>query len=135
IRIYLETNPIGTIVATPGLVLSRYNGVIPDLVFYTHKHAEQIIANDRLIAAPDIVIEILSPGRENVSRDRLAKRQLYGNYGVKEYWIADSENRSVEIYRLTDKCLDLVAMLRLSDEIASPLLSGFSCSRSTLFES
>jgi len=60
---YLETNPIGAIVATPGLVLSRYNGVIPDLVFYTHARGEEIIANDRLNAAPDIVIEILSPGR------------------------------------------------------------------------
>ena len=134
IRIYLETNPIGTIVATPGLVLSRYNGVIPDLVFYTHKHAEQIIANDRLIAAPDIVIEILSPGRENVSRDRIAKRQLYAKYGVKEYWIADSENRSVEIYRLTDKGLELAAMLRLGDEITPPLLPGFSCPLSKIYE-
>ena len=131
---YLERNSIGTIVATPGLVLSRYNGVIPDLVFYTHKHAEEIIANDRLIAAPDIVIEILSPGRENISRDRIAKRQLYAKYGVKEYWIADSENRSVEIYRLTDKGLELAAMLRLGDEITPPLLPGFSCPLSKIYE-
>ena len=86
------------------------------------------------IAAPDIVIEILSPGRENISRDRIAKRQLYAKYGVKEYWIADSENRSVEIYRLTDKGLELAAMLRLGDEITSPLLPGFSCPRSKIYE-
>ena len=96
--------------ATPGLIFGQYGAVIPDLVFYTHERGEEIIANDRLIAAPDIVIEILSPGRENVSRDRIAKRQLYAKYGVKEYWIADSENRSVEIYRLTDKGLELAAM-------------------------
>src|SRR6266498_669319 len=88
---YLAKNPIGRIVATPGLVFGHYSAVIPDLVFYTHKRAEEIIANDRLIAAPDIVIEILSPGSANVSRDRIAKRQLYAKYGVKEYWIADSE--------------------------------------------
>ena len=80
------------------------------------------------------MIEILSPGRENISRDRIAKRQLYAKYGVKEYWIADSENRSVEIYRLTDKGLELAAMLRLGDEITSPLLPGFSCPLSKIYD-
>ena len=131
---YLEKNPIGRIIATPGLVFSQYSGVIPDIVFFTHGRGEEIISGERLVAAPDIVIEILSPGRENVSRDRVAKRQLYAKNGVKEYWIADSENCSVEIYRPTDKGLELVVMLRLGDEITSPLLPGFSCSLSKIFE-
>jgi len=33
-----------------------------------------------------LVIEILSPGKENRDRDLLVKRQLYGKYGVGEYW-------------------------------------------------
>jgi Uncharacterized protein conserved in cyanobacteria len=65
-----------------------------------------------LNAAPEIVIEILSPGRENVSRDRVAKRQLYAKHSVSEYWIVDSENRAVEVYRLTNQSLELVAVLR-----------------------
>ena len=108
--------------------------MIPDLVFYSHPRGEQIIANERLVAAPEIVIEILSPGGENISRDRVAKRQLYAKHGVTEYWIVDSENRSVEVYRLTDKGLELAAILRLGDEITSPLLPGFSCSLSKIFE-
>jgi len=87
---YLAQHPIGRIIATPGLVFSQYSGVIPDLVFYRHARGREIIANDRLNAAPEIVIEILSPGRENISRDRVAKRQLYAKHGVKEYWIVDS---------------------------------------------
>src|SRR5262245_34569065 len=70
IMIYLEQHPIGRIVATPGLILSRHSGVIPDLLFYTHARGDEIIWNERLNAAPEIVIEILSPGRENISRDR-----------------------------------------------------------------
>ena len=131
---YLSSNPIGRIIATPGLVFSLYSGVIPDLVFYTHKRGEEIIKGERLIAAPDIVIEILSPGRENVSRDRVAKRQLYAKHGVSEYWIVDSENRSVEIYRLAGNSLELAKMLRHGDEISSPLLPEFSCSLSKIFE-
>ncbi|MCP9492994.1 MAG: Uma2 family endonuclease [Pyrinomonadaceae bacterium MAG19_C2-C3] len=31
---YLRKNPIGTIVPTPGLILSPIDGVIPDVVYY-----------------------------------------------------------------------------------------------------
>jgi Uma2 family endonuclease len=134
LRSYLDKNPIGKIIATPGLILSQYSGVIPDLVFYTHRRGEEIIANERLVAAPDIVIEILSPGRENISRDRIAKRQLYAKHEVSEYWIVDSENRSVEIYRLAGQSLELAEMLRNDDLISSPLLPGFNCPVSKIFE-
>jgi Uma2 family endonuclease len=131
---YLDQQPLGIVVATPGLVLSQYSGVIPDLVFFTHGRGEEIISGERLVAAPDIVIEILSPGRENISRDRVAKRQLYAKHGVNEYWIVDSENRAVEIYRLISKKLELATMLRDQDEITSPLLPGFTCPLASIFK-
>lgn len=132
---YLTQNPIGRVIATPGLVFSQFSGVIPDLVFYSHARGKEIIANDRLNAAPEIVIEILSPGRDNISRDRIAKRQLYAKHGVSEYWIVDSENRSIEIYRLAGQSLDLLTMLRNDDRITSPVLPGFDCPLTRIFES
>lgn len=132
---YLDQNPLGRIVPTPGLILSKYSGVIPDLVFYSHGRGDEIIWNERLNAAPEIVIEILSGGRENVARDRVTKRQLYGKHGVKEYWIVDSENRSIEIYRPADQGFELAAMLRSEEEITSPVLPGFRCPLSKIFES
>src|SRR6185436_1340757 len=131
---YLEKNPIGRIVPTQGLILSKYSGVIPDLVFYSHARGKEIIANDRLNAAPEIVIEILSPGSENISRDRVAKRQLYAKHSVVEYWIVDSENRAVEVYRLTTQSLEFAVALRDNDEITSPSLPGFACPLSKIFE-
>jgi Uma2 family endonuclease len=130
---YLEGNPIGRIVTTPGLILSRYSGVIPDLVFYSHARGDEIIWNERLNAAPEIVIEILSAGRENISRDRVTKRQLYAKHGVSEYWIVDSENRAVEVYRPATQSLELAVVLR-DDEITSPSLPGFACPLSKIFE-
>ena len=132
---YLAQNPIGRVVHTPGVVFGQYSGVIPDLVFYSHARGEEIIANDRLNAAPEIVIEILSPGRENISRDRVAKRQLYARHGVSEYWIVDSENQSVEVYRLANQNLELATVLSIKDEITSPSLPGFAGSVSKIFES
>jgi Uma2 family endonuclease len=131
---YLLDHPVGKIIATPGLMLSQYSGVIPDLVFYTHARGAEIIANERLVAAPDIVIEILSPGRENVARDRIAKRQLYAKNGVNEYWIVDSENCSIEIYRRAANTLEFATILRNDDSVTSPLLSGFKCPVAKIFE-
>ena len=132
---YLEDNPIGRIIPTPGLILSQFSGVIPDLVFYSHARGKEIIANDRLNAAPEIVIEILSPGRENISCDRVAKRQLYAKHTVSEYWIVDPENRSIEVYRLRNQSLDMAAVLRNNDEVTSPALPGFACPLLKIFES
>ncbi|MGZ8842206.1 MAG: Uma2 family endonuclease [Pyrinomonadaceae bacterium] len=131
---YLDENPIGRIVSTPGLILSRHSGVIPDLVFYSHARGDEIIWNERLNAAPEIVIEILSAGRENISRDRVTKRRLYAKHGVSEYWIVDSENRSIEIYRVAGESLDLATLLRNDDQVTSPVLPGFSCPLAKIFE-
>ena len=108
--------------------------MIPDLVFFRREREKQITSEDYLVAAPELVIEVLSPGRENVSRDRVGKRQLYAKHGVNEYWIVDSENRAVEIYRLTSEKLELATMLKGQDEITSPLLPGFTCPLANIFK-
>lgn len=54
--------------------------------------------------APDMVVEILSPS--TARRDRLVKFELYRRAGVREYWIVDPQNQSVEVY-LRDENNDL----------------------------
>ena len=46
--------------------------------------------------APDMVIEILSPSTRR--HDRLVKLGLYQQAGVREYWIVDPENKSVQVF-------------------------------------
>ncbi len=46
--------------------------------------------------APDMVIEVLSPS--SLRHDRLIKLNLYQRAGVREYWIADPENRAVQVF-------------------------------------
>ena len=91
IRSHLDRNPIGTVVSTIGLILSNYSGVIPDIVFFKHESVEKIVSGERLTSAPELVIEILSPGSENIRRDRVAKHRLYTKYHVPEYWMIDKE--------------------------------------------
>jgi Uma2 family endonuclease len=130
---YLEQNPIGEVITTPGVIFNEYNGVIPDIVFVSNKRRDEIASTERITGAPDIVIEIVSPGAENERRDRVVKRQLYGKFGVEEYWVVYPGSRSVEIYRLQDHVLELAATLAERDEISSPLLPGFSCNVAGIF--
>ncbi len=80
-------------------------------------------------------MEVVSPGRENARRDRVRKLRVYGKFGVGEYWVADPEARTVEIYRPASGALALVATVGGDEEITSPLLPGFACKASRVFGS
>jgi len=133
IRTYLDQHPIGIVVSTVGLILSEYSGVIPDIVFFKNESVERIVTGERLTSAPELVVEILSPGSQNIRRDRVAKFQLYGKYRVPEYWLIDKENRAVEVYRLQNAKLHLVSILTGDDELTTPVLPGFSCAARLVF--
>jgi Uma2 family endonuclease len=122
IKNYLAQNPLGEVFATPGVILDEYNSAIPDIVFVSHERAALITSGERFTGAPELMIEIVSPGRENARRDRVVKRQVYGKHGVQEYWVVDPENRTLEVYRLQQKSLELFTPLADQDEVASPLL-------------
>ena len=122
---YLLDNPVGILIPAPGVIFSDMSGVIPDLVFVSEARQPEIAVGERLTGAPDLVIEVLSPGPENMRRDRVVKRHLYGKYGVQEYWIVDPEQRSVAIYRQRQRSLELIGTCMDHDHISSPLFPDF----------
>lgn len=71
-------------------------GVQPDILFVSNAR-RGIIAEDTLRGAPDLVVEILSPG--TAARDRELKRKLYQRQGVAVYWIVDPDEEAVEVWR------------------------------------
>jgi Uma2 family endonuclease len=134
IRSFLETNPIGTIVSTPGLVLSNISGVIPDLVYFSDEQRETIVVNDRLHGPPALVAELLSPGSTNKKRDRIAKLQLYAKHNVGEYWIIDPLAMTLEKYVNQHSSLVPEEVLRYEDTLTTAVLPGFSCPMSKIFK-
>jgi Uma2 family endonuclease len=130
---FLDRNPIGTVVATPGLILSKFTGVIPDIVVFLDEQRETIVSNDRLTGPPALVIEILSPGSANMRRDRVTKLNLYAKHHVPEYWIVDPKNLSLERYVLRELALELLETLTREDFLTTNALPGFSCPMSEVF--
>jgi Uma2 family endonuclease len=131
--IYLRQNPIGILVPGPGAVFDRYNSVIPDIVFVRNERWNAIVAKHRFNAAPDLVIEIVSPGSTNYSRDFNLKRKVYGKFKVPEYWIVDCWSRSVIIFRLEDNTLKEVIRFRETDALESSVFPGLSLKLSDIF--
>jgi Uma2 family endonuclease len=84
---------LGEVLDAPvDVILDRSTVVQPDLVFVASARLS-IITERGIEGAPDLVVEILSPGTEQ--RDRGFKQQLYGRYGVMHYWRVDPSARSL----------------------------------------
>ena len=130
---YLEVDPIGVIVPGTGAFFSDYDAVIPDLAFVRSERWDQVVTGEKFTGALDLVIEVTSPGAENRRRDLLVKRQLYGKYGVAEYWVVDSDNHQVEVFRLRDQRLQSAGTFTKNDELDTPLLPRFRLAVSTIF--
>jgi Uma2 family endonuclease len=130
---YLAQNPLGEVLLTPGVIFDDSNSAIPDAVFLTSQQVSNVGSGERILEAPALVIEIVSPGRENARRDREVKRQVYGKHGVREYWVADPEKRALEIYRLAGHTLQPAATLTGNDKVTTTILPGFSCRAEQIF--
>src|SRR5438045_71839 len=111
------------------MILSPHRVTQPDVAF---------IAKDRLgiigrvIHGPvDLAVEVISLGKRN--RDRIEKRDLYEQYGVKEYWIIDPEAQTVEILFLEGGRYSLLMRCTGDQIAASRLLPGFECVANAIF--
>jgi len=119
----------------PGVVFADDDDVAPDVVWISHaRRASALGQEGRLHTAPELVVEVLSPGSTNQRRDREAKLKLYSRRGVQEYWIVDWLAHQVEVYRREEHALRLVETLHATDTLRTPLLPDFTCVVSELFE-
>ena len=125
----------GEVNLAPGLIFDDDDDVAPDVIWVSRAGLSSALGPDgKLHTAPELVIEVLSPGRVNERRDREAKLKLYSRRGVQEYWIIDWRTHRIEVYRRDNAQLTLIATMLESDSLSSPLLPGFSCPVRDLFE-
>lgn len=69
------------------------NRLVPDAMIVCDKSKIKI---NGIHGAPDLVAEILSPSTAKDDRGR--KKQIYEKFGVKEYWLVNPTDKSVEVY-------------------------------------
>jgi Uma2 family endonuclease len=83
----------GLVLAAPmDVTLAEHSVVQPDLLYLRPEHRSRVV--DRVEGAPDLVVEVLSPG--TARRDRAQKLGLYAEAGVAEYWLVEPRDRQIE---------------------------------------
>jgi Uma2 family endonuclease len=136
---YLRVRGHGLELEVNGEPRNRY----PDLTIIKAEHIEQLRSRNTIrlsMAAPDLVIEVVSPGNLQRDRDYIAKRNQYLDSAkrtlrereIPVYWIVDPQVREImvftltpagyqeQIYRGSDKLQFQDALLNLTaDEILS----------------
>ncbi|HRF96373.1 MAG TPA: Uma2 family endonuclease, partial [Aggregatilineales bacterium] len=104
--------------------------VQPDILWVSPENTHCDITNKRLIGAPDLVIEILSPSTHR--QDRIAKFELYDAHGVGEYWIVDPQEQLIEVYIRKESVLSRQGGYTLGGKFTSQTLNGASVDVSAL---
>jgi len=120
--VFLEGTKKGVVYAAPtDVYLEELQSVVQPDVLVVMKENEQIIHEDGIHGAPDIVFEILSG---NGVHDTIRKKTLYEEAGVKEYFIIDPSDKTVIMFtRSSQNKFELV--YELKGKITSAIL-GFS---------
>lgn len=137
LALHARQHALGRVLVSPvDVVLDEARALVlqPDVVFVAAARAD--IVRDQIWGAPDLVVEILSPGTRR--RDTIDKRRWYAHYGVREYWVVDPASQSVSVETLqpsTNARLDRVQRHRVNgdDIVRSNLLTGFAEPASSFF--
>jgi Uma2 family endonuclease len=126
-----ERNAGGGVVFAPfDIVLSQYDVLQPDVVYFGPAKRALQDPLDAAYVVPDLVVEVLSRSTER--RDRGRKLELLGRYGLPEYWLVDPRG-ALEIF--TNGGGGLVrARVYESGAAASPALAGLSFDVARLFQ-
>jgi Uma2 family endonuclease len=132
---YLKQQPIGHVFTAPfDVVFSELDVVEPDLLYISRGRLD-VLTKAHVRGAPDLVVEILSPGTRRT--DEVTKRKLYERFGVQEYWVVDPELDVVKIYRRTPGGFQRIAELTAEsgEALTTPLLPGWSAALVEVFTS
>jgi Uma2 family endonuclease len=120
-RTYLQKTLEGKAFIAPlDVVLADYEVVQPDLFVLVGEPRQRIDTPFR--GVPDLVVEILSPA--NIRRDKVEKRALYAQFGVKEYWIIDPDMQAVEVLRLEGGAFLPFSQASIEGTVVSALFQG-----------
>ncbi|HEX9801064.1 MAG TPA: Uma2 family endonuclease [Thermoanaerobaculia bacterium] len=94
------------VVSPVDVVLGDETVLQPDVVLLSPDRLAR--GGDRITGAPDLVVEVVSPG--SARRDRLWKRELYRQTDVREYWVVDPTERVADLQILTEGRFELIPL-------------------------
>jgi Uma2 family endonuclease len=124
----------GRILTAPSdVVFNQYNVLQPDLLYFTQARRHLVQLDKPTDVAPDLAIEILSPS--TATHDRTRKHAMYARFGVRELWIVDPTEETIEIFALDGRNYRRASMAGLSDvATTSPTINSLAVNVSRVFD-
>lgn len=135
--LYADVKKIGKVRVEKALIGMRRNDYEPDIAFWRKEIADTFTADMNVYPLPDLVVEVLSPGKENIRRDTETKFTDYASHGIPEYWIIDPKKRTVEQYLLSEispHTYELYKKATDRDFIESVSMQGFNIPVKAIFD-
>ena len=130
---FVEKKPLGEVFVAPlDVFLSELNVYQPDVIFISNQR-RSILTEHGLEGAPDLAVEVLSPGTARF--DKGSKRKIYARTGVKELWLVDVEAKFIHVYQLTKDAETPAATYDEKAVFTSPLLPGLRLKAASIFKS
>ncbi len=119
---YVEDNKIGMVILAPlDVYFSETDTYQPDIMFIS-KERLNIVGEKKIEGPPDLIIEILSP--QTAYYDLRTKKDTYERSGVKEYWIVDPLQKTIEVFLNKEGRFELIVSAKEEGEINSEFLKG-----------
>jgi Uma2 family endonuclease len=133
---HVNRQNLGHIVFEKSLINFEFakNNYEPDVVFFIPEKAKHIKDDTTLYnVMPDFIVEIASDGTR--SYDRNVKYKMYEKHGVKEYWIIEPFDRTIEKYILNQyQKYVQTGFYKIEDTIESTVIKDFKIRVSALYE-
>jgi Uma2 family endonuclease len=128
-----QQNHGGIVFLSPlDIVFSEVDCVQPDVVFFEHTRRHLIDLRKAIRVAPDLAVEVLSPGTARIDRGK--KMRMFAKFGVREYWLVDPDAKTIEVYRLTDTTYVLAQRAAEHETAQSTILPAFAVKVTALLE-
>lgn len=128
--LHVQERQLGAIYFAPlDVVLNDHNVLQPDILFVSAQRRD-ILTDPNIQGAPDLCVEVLSPGTERI--DRLRKLELYARFGVAHYWIVDTAARTIEEYVLQGDVYRVRSKAENDEPFRPALFPGFEFLLSTV---
>jgi Uma2 family endonuclease len=128
---FVVAHNLGEVFVAPfDVVLSNHDVAQPDLLFVSNQRSG-IITEANIQGAPDLVIEVLSPGTARY--DQGYKRTLYSRFGVREYLLVDPDAEMLKVLTGSEQGLVSHATYQCSNTLNSLLLASLSVDFEQIF--
>lgn len=128
---WVRTRDLGKVYVAPFPVRIREKHFRqPDVVFLRKSRMKD---RSKPPEGADLVVEVTSPGNVNRERDLKRKRRDYARAGIPEYWIVDSDEKTVTVLTLGTRRYRTHGVFRQGETATSATLNGFAVDVTALF--